>query len=51
MPYSRFPIIDADEVPHGIILRNEALESDTSQNIAELAREAEIVSEMVNVEN
>lgn len=50
MPYSRFPIIDADEVPHGIILRNEALESDTSQNIAELAREAEIVSEMVNVE-
>ncbi|MDT7526063.1 CNNM domain-containing protein [Pseudidiomarina sp. GXY010] len=50
MPYSRFPIIDADEVPHGIILRNEALESDTSQSIAELAREAEIVSEMVNVE-
>ena len=50
MPYSRFPIIDADEVPHGIILRNEALESDTDKTVNQLARDVEVVSETVDVE-
>lgn len=50
LPYSRFPVIDADEVPHGIILRNEALESDTDKTINELARDVEVVAETVNVE-
>jgi len=50
MPYSRFPVIDADEVPHGIILRNEALESDSDKTVNELSRNVEVVSETVNVE-
>ncbi|WP_417664494.1 CNNM domain-containing protein [Pseudidiomarina donghaiensis] len=50
MPYSRFPIIDADEVPHGIILRSEALESETDKTVNELARDVEVVSETVDVE-
>lgn len=50
LPYSRFPIIDADEVPHGIVLRNELWEADKSSTILELARETEVVSETVNIE-
>lgn len=50
LPYSRFPIIDADEVPHGIVLRQEALEADKSRTIIELARPTEVVTENINVE-
>ncbi|WP_339878284.1 CNNM domain-containing protein [Pseudidiomarina gelatinasegens] len=50
MPYSRFPVIDADEVPHGIILRNEALEAETDKTVNQLSRNVEVVSETVNVE-
>ncbi|RUO76699.1 CNNM domain-containing protein [Pseudidiomarina taiwanensis] len=50
LPYSRFPVIDDNEEPHGIILRNEALEAELNHEVRELARPAEIVAETVNVE-
>ena len=50
MPYSRFPVIDNDEVPHGIILRNEALEAQSDCATKDLARSAEIVIETIDVE-
>lgn len=50
MPYSRFPVIDEKESPHGIILRNEALETAEAKHIKELTRPAEVVAETVNVE-
>lgn len=50
MPYSRFPVIDADEVPHGVLLRNEALEADSDKTVEGLSREVDVVSEVVNVE-
>ncbi|WP_417657670.1 CNNM domain-containing protein [Pseudidiomarina aestuarii] len=50
LPYSRFPVIDADEEPHGLILRNEALESESDKQVSELTRPIEVVSEYVDVE-
>lgn len=50
MPYSRFPVIDADEIPHGLLLRNEALEAATDKTVETLARDVDVVSEMVSVE-
>lgn len=50
LPYSRFPLIDADEIPHGIILRHEALEAESDKRIDELSRPVEVVSETVDVE-
>ncbi|RUO63540.1 CNNM domain-containing protein [Pseudidiomarina insulisalsae] len=50
MPYSRFPIIDADEEPQGLILRNEALESHREMAIKDLARHIEVFSPSVDLE-
>ncbi|RTE85882.1 MULTISPECIES: CNNM domain-containing protein [Gammaproteobacteria] len=50
MPYSRFPVIDKDEVPHGFILRNEALEAQSDCEIKDLARQVEVVMETIDIE-
>lgn len=50
MPYSRFPVIDKEEVPHGFILRNEALESQYDTKLNELARHIEVVMETIDIE-
>lgn len=51
MPYSRFPVIDDDEVPHGVILRNEALESHRDEKVSNLAREVEVLSPSIDLES
>ena len=51
MPYSRFPVIDQDEVPHGLILRNEALESHRHEKVSNLLREVEVVSPSIDLES
>ncbi|RUO48145.1 hemolysin [Pseudidiomarina aquimaris] len=51
MPYSRFPVIDTDEVPHGLILRNEALESHRDEKISTLVRDIEVLSPSVDLES
>ncbi|EAQ32242.1 CNNM domain-containing protein [Idiomarina baltica] len=50
LPFSRFPVIDADEEPHGILFRSDALEADQETTLAELTRPVEIVTETVSVE-
>src|SRR5690554_3315249 len=50
MPYSRFPVIDKDESPHGILLRNEALEAHSDEAVGGLCRTAEVVMETIDIE-
>lgn len=50
MPYSRFPVIDAEEVPHGVLLRNEALEAESGKTVDSVSRDVDVVSETTNVE-
>ncbi|MGM0526288.1 MAG: CNNM domain-containing protein [Pseudomonadota bacterium] len=51
LPFSRFPLIDADEEPHGLLFRSDALDADAGQTVADLARPVEIVSETVSIES
>ncbi len=51
LPYSRFPVIDENEIPHGILLRNEALESQHGQVVSSLIRDVEVVSPSVDLES
>lgn len=51
LPYSRFPVIDADEIPHGLILRNEALAAHGDQPLRELVRDVEVFAPSVDLES
>ncbi|MGM0480329.1 MAG: CNNM domain-containing protein [Pseudomonadota bacterium] len=51
LPFSRFPIIDAEEEPQGLLFRSDALNAELHQSVAELARPVEIVTETVSIEN
>lgn len=51
LPFSRFPIIDADEEPLGLLFRSDALDAERHQTVVELGRPVEIVTETVSIEN
>jgi len=49
-PFSRYPVIDKDEAPHGIIFKSDMLEADPSKTIGELARDVDTVMDTVDVD-
>ena len=51
LPFSRFPIIDADEEPQGLLFRSDALDAERQQRVVDLARPVEIVTETVSIES
>ena len=51
LPFSRFPVIDAEEEPLGLLFRSDALDAERHQDVAELVRPVEIVTETVSIEN
>lgn len=50
-PFSRFPIIDSDEEPHGLLFRSDALQAEEGASVETLARPVEIVTETVSIES
>lgn len=51
LPFSRFPVIDADEAPHGLLFRSDAFDADPTKTVMELARPVKRVTETVSIEN
>ncbi|RUO63863.1 Hemolysin, contains CBS domains [Pseudidiomarina planktonica] len=50
-PFSRYPVIDKDEAPHGIIFKSDMLEADPVKSIGELARDVETVMDTVDADS
>lgn len=49
-PFSRFPVIDKDEVPHGVIFKSDMLEAPEDAKIGDLARKVDTVTATIDVE-
>ena len=50
LPFSRYPVIDTDEEPQGIVFRSDILDADESDSLKDIVRPVEIVTETVSVE-
>lgn len=50
LPFSRYPVIDNDEEPQGIVFRSDVLDADESDILKDIVRPVEVVTETVSVE-
>ncbi|CCQ10928.1 Magnesium and cobalt efflux protein CorC [Pseudoalteromonas luteoviolacea B = ATCC 29581] len=48
--YSRYPVLDSDEVPLGILFRYDMLQFDGEQTAADIMKSAKVISDKMNVE-
>jgi len=49
--FSRYPVLDADEAPLGILFRHDVIRADEGQRVANLMKPATIVTDRANVES
>lgn len=49
-PFSRYPVIDEQEAPVGLLFRYDLIGADPQQTVASLARPAKVVIDKINVE-
>ncbi|EKE84494.1 CNNM domain-containing protein [Idiomarina xiamenensis] len=50
LPFSRFPVIDKEEHPHGIIFKSDMLDADPEKPVSDYVRNVETVTEYVSIE-
>lgn len=50
LPFSRYPVIDSEEEPYGILFRSDVFDADEGTPILDIVRQVEVVTETVSVE-